>query len=57
VVDSYYYSEWQNTEDVSLDLLKGLDLRENIIKSLLPASSGSVTNLEQAVENKRQPTG
>lgn len=57
MVDSYYYSEWQNTEDVSLDLLKGLDLRENIIKSLLPASSGSVTNLEQAVENKRQPTG
>jgi len=56
VVDSYYYSEWQNTEDVSLDLLKGLDLRavyENIIKSLLPASSGSVTNLEQAVEKQK----
>ncbi len=56
VVDSYYYSPWQKIEDLSLDLLKGLDLQavhENIIKSLLPAGSGSVTNLEQAIEKQK----
>jgi len=38
VVDSYYYSPWQKIEDVTLDLLKGLDLQavyENIIKGCL----------------------
>ena len=56
VVDSYYYSPWQKTEDLALDLLKGLDLQvvyENIIKSLLPISTASVPNLEQAIEKQK----
>jgi len=56
VVDSYYYSPWQKIEDVSLDLLKGLDLQavyENIIKSLMPISKGSSQNLEQAIEKQK----
>jgi hypothetical protein len=56
VVDSYYYSPWQKAEDVSLDLLKGLDLHavyENIIKSLLPGSNGNMTNLEKVIEKQK----
>jgi len=56
VVDSYYYSPWQKIKDVSLDLLKGLDLKavyENIIKNLLPGSKESITNLEQAIEKQK----
>ncbi|QSQ09463.1 hypothetical protein H0A61_01826 [Koleobacter methoxysyntrophicus] len=56
VVDSYYYSPWQKIEDVSLDLLKGLDLQavyENIIKSFMPISKGSSQNLEQAIEKQK----
>jgi len=56
VVDSYYYSPWQKIEDVSLDLLKGLDLRavyENIIKSLMPVNKSSSQNLEQAIEKQK----
>lgn len=56
VVDSYYYSPWQKIEDLSLDLLKGLDLQavyENIIKSLMPISKGSSQNLEQAIEKQK----
>ncbi len=56
VVDSYYYTPWQKTEDVSLDLVKGLDLQavyENIIKSMLPGSSGKMTNLEKAIEKQK----
>jgi hypothetical protein len=55
-VDSYYYSPWQKAEDVSLDLLKGLDLHavyENIIKSLLPGSNGNMTNLEKVIEKQK----
>lgn len=57
VVDSYYYSPWQNVKDVSLDILKGLNLQavyENIIKSLLSVSKKSVPNLEQAIEKQKE---
>jgi len=56
VVDSYYYSPWQKAEEISLDLLKGLDLQavyENLIKSLLPGSKERITNLEQVVEKQK----
>lgn len=56
VVDSYYYSPWQKAEEISLDLLKGLDLQavyENLIKSLLPGSKEGISNLEQAIEKQK----
>jgi len=56
VIDSYYYSPWQKTEDVSLDLLKGLDLQavyENIIKSLMPVNKSGGQDLEQAIEKQK----
>ncbi|HHW45118.1 MAG TPA: DUF4391 domain-containing protein [Desulfotomaculum sp.] len=56
VVDSYYYSPWQKAEEISLDLLKGLDLQavyENIIKGLLPESKERMTSLEQAIEKQK----
>jgi hypothetical protein len=57
VVDSYYYSPWQKVEDVSLDILKGLNLQnvyENIIRNLLSVSKKSVLNLEQAIEKQKE---
>jgi len=45
----------QHIEEISLDLLKGLDLQavyENLIKSLLPGSKESIAGLEQAIEKK-----
>jgi len=56
VVDSYYYSPWQKIEDLSLDLLKGLDLQavyENIIKSLMPVNKSGSQDLEQAIEKQK----
>jgi len=56
VVDSYFYSEWQNKDEWSLDLLKGLTLKavyENLIKSLISVSPGSCLTLEQAVEKQK----
>jgi len=56
VVDSCYYSPWQKIEDLSLDLLKGLDLQavyENIIKSLMPVNKSGGQDLEQAIEKQK----
>ncbi len=56
VVDAYFYSPWQKMPELSLELLKGLDLQavyDNLIKSLMPVTPGSGQSLEQAVEEHK----
>lgn len=53
VVDSYCFSPWQKVQEMSTDLLKGLDLGavyENIVKKLVSVDEGINQSLEQVVE-------
>lgn len=57
VVDSYYFSSWQQQEELSLDLLQGRDLKavyENLIKYLMPAPPEKGQDLEKAVEKHKE---
>ena len=57
VVDSYYFSPWQQQEELSLDLLQGRDLKavyENLIKYLMPAPPEKGQDLEKAVEKHKE---
>jgi hypothetical protein len=56
VVDSYYFSPWQRVQEMSMDLLKGLDLKavyENILKKLMFVDGSIHQSLQQAVERQR----
>ncbi len=57
VVEHYFYSDWQNINEFSMELLKGLNLQavyDNMIKSLMPMEVESGQDLEEAVQKQKQ---
>ncbi len=57
VVDSYFFSEWQDESGKPFKLLKGLDLHavyENIIRQLMPLQQGRSTDLQESIDKQKQ---
>ena len=57
VVEHYFYSDWQNINEFSMELLKGLNLQtvyDNMIKRLMPLEVESGQDLEEAVQRQKQ---
>lgn len=53
VVYSYYQSEWMKEDDLKIDILKGLNLKEvydNIIRQLIPLESKIQDDIEELIE-------
>lgn len=53
VVYSYYQSEWMKEDDLKIDILKGLNLKEvydNIIRQLIPLGSKIQDDIEELIE-------
>ena len=53
VVHSYYQSEWMKEDDLKIDILQGLNLKEvydNIIRQLIPLESKIQDDIEELIE-------
>ncbi|HHU69743.1 MAG TPA: DUF4391 domain-containing protein [Thermoanaerobacterales bacterium] len=53
VVHSYYQSDWIKEDELKIDILKGLDLKDvydNIIRQLLPIESTPEDDIEELIE-------
>lgn len=56
VIDSYYESDWQKVENLSLNLITGLNLQavyENIIKSLMLVETQNNKTIEEIIEKQK----
>lgn len=57
VVHSYYQLDWMKEDEIDIDILKGLNLRdvyENILKQLIPIESTFEDNIEELIKLNEQ---
>lgn len=53
VVQSYYQTEWMKEDQIQIDILNGLNLKDayhNILKQLLPIESNIEDNIEDLIK-------